>query len=166
MARTNNKYLRTTLGLLVILALPAWADAQPFNSSKPVFPAAVGSWKVYRTAGKIMAKHYDLASLVGPLLSVKTSLYWEGGAHPGYLTRLETINLETGKSPVLLTDLFPETTLIDALLKDRVVEKSLAGRKPKTIQELMKMADDGCEIGFHATELCPLKRKLNQSPLS
>ena len=91
MPRTNIKYLRTTLGLLVILALPAWADAQPFNSPKPDFPATVGSWKVHKTAGKIMAENsvtgkvktvfsevneppessrYDLASLVGPLLSV------------------------------------------------------------------------------------------------
>ena len=170
MTRTNNKYLRTTLGLLVILALPTWADAQPFNSSKPDFPAAVGSWKVYKTAGKIMANNsvtgkaktvfseanepqessrYDLASLVGPLLSVKESLYWEGGAHPGYLTRLETTNLETGKSPVLLTDLFPEAALLAALLKDQIIQKSLAGGKPKTIQELIRMADGGCEINFH-----------------
>lgn len=48
-----------------------------------------------------------------------------------------------------MTDLFPELVLLDALLKDRVVEKSLAGRKPKTIKELTRMADGGCEIGFH-----------------
>ena len=95
------------------------------------------------------SSRYDLSSLVGPLLSVKATLYWEGGAHPGHLTRLETINLETGKSPVLLTDLFPETMLLAALLKDQIIQKSLAGGKPKTIQELIRMANGGCEIGFH-----------------
>ena len=95
------------------------------------------------------SSRYDLASLVGPLLSVKESLYWEGGAHPGHLTRMETVNLDTDKSPVLLTDLFPETALLAALLKDRIIQKSLAGQKPKTIRELIQMADGGCEIGFH-----------------
>ena len=166
MTRTNNKYLRTTLGLLVILIPPAWDDAQPV---KPIFSSTAGHWQVHKTNGKIIAENfptgkvktvfsevdkpkeasrYDLASLVGPLLSVKASLYWEGGAHPGHLTRLETINLETGKSPVLLTDLFPETTLLAALLKDQIIQKSLAGRKPKTIEELIKITDGGCEVDF------------------
>jgi hypothetical protein len=170
MTRTNNKYLRTTLGLLVILVLPAWADAQPVLSPKPTFPSVSSSWKVHKTNGKIIAENsvtgkvktifsdvdqpqessrYDLASLVGPLLSVKESLYWEGGAHPGYLTRMETVNLVTDKSPVLLTDLFPETALLAALLKDPIVLRSLAGQKPKTIRELIQVADGGCEIGFH-----------------
>jgi hypothetical protein len=49
----------------------------------------------------------------------------------------------------LLTDLFPKTTILNALLKDRVAEKSPAGRKPKTIKKLVRTADGGCEIGFH-----------------
>ena len=166
MTPAGRKYPKTFFVLLLLL-MPAWTTAQPVQ---PLFSSNAGHWQVYKTNGNIMAANsltgkvktvfsdtekpressrYDIASLVGPLLSVKASLYWEGGAHPGQLIRLETVNLETGKSPVLLTDLFSETTILDALLKDRVVEKSLAGRKPKTIKELIRMADGGCEIGFH-----------------
>ena len=93
MPRTNIKYLRTTLVWLVILALPAGAYAQPFNSPKPDFPCYLSApGKSIKPAGKIMAEKsryrksqnrflggktnrrsppcYDLASLVGPLLSV------------------------------------------------------------------------------------------------
>ena len=170
MSPAIKKLIKIIPGFLMVLVLPAWADAQPFNSPKPAFSSAAGAWKVYKTNGQIIAENsvtrkvktifsdvdkpqessrYDLASLVGPLLSVKATLYWEGGAHPGHLTRLETINLETGKSPVLLTDLFPEAALLAALLKDPIVLRSLAGQKPKTIRELVRIADGGCEIGFH-----------------
>jgi hypothetical protein len=166
MIPASRKYAKTFFVLLLLL-LPAWTTAQPI---KTILSSTPGAWQVYKSNGNIMAENsrtgkvrtvfsetdkpqessrYDTASLVGPLLSVKASLYWEGGAHPGQLTRLETVNLDTGKSPVLLTDLFSETKILDALLKDRVVEKSLAGRKPKTIKELARMADGGCEIAFH-----------------
>jgi hypothetical protein len=161
------KYIQTFLSLVILLAIPAWTTAQ---SVQPIFPSTAGHWQVRKTNGKIVAENsatgkvqtvfsevdkpteasrYDLASLVGPLLSMKESLYWEGGAHPGHLTRMETVNLDTDKSPVLLTDLFPETALLAALLKDRIIQKSLAGQKTKTIRELIQVADGGCEIGFH-----------------
>jgi hypothetical protein len=166
MTPASRKYPKTFLGLFLLL-IPAWTTAQPVQ---PIFSSNAGHWQVHKTKGKIIAANpltgkvqtvfsetdkpqessrYDLASLVGPLLSVKANLYWEGGAHPGQLTRLETVNLETGKSPVLLTNLFPETMLLNALLKDRVVRKALGLQKPKTIAELIRMADGGCEIGFH-----------------
>lgn len=121
----------------MIVNLPASADTLPV-AAQPAFSSGSGAWKVHKTDDKIIAENsvtgmvravfsevdkpneasrYKLASLVGPLLSVKASLYWEGGAHPGQVTRWETINLDTGQSPVLLTDLFAESDLLAALLR-------------------------------------------------
>lgn len=101
--------------------------AQTYAPPKIVLNTASNYWSVKKVKGKIIAKNsvtkitktiftdvnkedemskYEIASLVGPILSIAESLYWEGGAHPGHLARLETINLDTGKTLVLLTDIF------------------------------------------------------------
>jgi hypothetical protein len=146
------------------------AGAQAAGSPGVAFTAASGSWSVQKKGGRIIAvnsatkltktlftdvdkedeiSHYEVASLVGPLFSVAESLYWEGGAHPGHLARLVTVNLDSGKSPVLLTDLFPEEQIVGALLKDKVVRKALGGKRPTTVAQLVEMADGGCDMSFN-----------------
>lgn len=172
MCRVTKKVPVFVFCLICIAPLPAFAAEIQAGaaSSGLTFTKTSGSWIVYKKNNKIIAentalkvkktifkdvekdddeKHYEIASLVGPVLSVMKYLYWEGGAHPGHLARLETINLDTVKSPVLLTDIFPEKQIVSALLKDKVVKKSLGSKIPKTIAEITKMADGGCEIRYY-----------------
>ena len=160
----------TLIFCIGLLSLVLEAQAQPDKSEKTAFNSASGLWNVQKKNGKIVAKNsltkkvktvftdineedkvnnYEIASLVGPVLSVSESLYWEGGAHPGHLARLLTVNLDTGQSPVRLTDLFPEEQIVAALLKDKIVKKSLGKQQPKCISEIIQSADGGCEISFY-----------------
>jgi hypothetical protein len=154
--------------LLLFLAGSPTALAQCSSQQKETQNSGSNDWKVGKTEGKIQAKNissktmktvftdvdaenqissYEIASLVGPFLSVAESLYWEGGAHPGHLARLVTVNLDTGRSPVLLTDIFPEKDIVRALLKDRFIRKHATGRLPGTLDDIRNL-DGGCEVGF------------------
>lgn len=63
--------------------------------------------------------HYEIASLVGDVLSVRERSSWEGGAHPGHLSRLRTMQLTTRKRDLPITALFPERDVVAALLRDK-----------------------------------------------
>jgi len=155
-----------------ILSLPLVSVAENSVPLKKAHNPTSNYWSVRKVNGKIIAvnsmtkarktvftdvnkedeiSNYEISSLVGPILSVAESLYWEGGAHPGHLARLETINLDTGKTPVLLTDIFPEEEIVKALRNDKVVKKALGKKHPKKLSEIMEMADGGCEISFSHT---------------
>jgi hypothetical protein len=54
MAPDIKKYLKTSLSLIILLAIPHWTTAQPV---KPIFPSTAGHWKVHKTNGKITAKN-------------------------------------------------------------------------------------------------------------
>ena len=92
--------------------------------------------------------HYDVLSLVGSILSVNVESHWEGGAHPGHLARISTVNLDQDNAPALMTDIFPEDQSVSALLKDKVIKRALGNKKPRNLAELIEMADGGCEISF------------------
>ncbi len=167
----TNRYKAIFLSVFFLLLFSPGsppASAQSSSRQKESQNSGSNDWTVGKSEGKIVARNavskavkavfadvdkkheistYEIASLVGPFLSVAESLYWEGGAHPGHLARLVTVNLDTGKSPVLLTDIFPEKDIVRALLKDRFMRKHATGRLPGTLDDIRNL-DGGCEVGF------------------
>lgn len=126
-------------------------------------------WTVHKLRGRIVAKNvtvgiaktvfsdvrtedeqsiYEIASLVGPILSVRETSAWNGGAHPGHLKRMRTKNLRNGQDDVPIGLLFSEHDVLGSLLQDSVVAAALKGSLPKTLQELVASADGGCEMSF------------------
>jgi len=49
---------------------------------------------------------YTIASLVGGVLSVREVATWEGGAHPGHIQRLRTMNVATHRRDLAVTHFF------------------------------------------------------------
>ncbi|MCM0080104.1 hypothetical protein L4X63_00710 [Geomonas sp. Red32] len=90
---------------------------------------------------------YEVVSLVGPVLSVCESWYSDSGAHPSYGSRFRTVNLDRGKEELSLTDIFDESEVLTALLKDRIIGKHLGKVTPKRLADLEAL-DGGCEIDF------------------
>lgn len=167
----NARYLTLYVGLALLLSSVSAFGASPTTASSVSFPPSSNLWKVQKKGGKIVAVNpglkisktvftdvdeetevgqYDILSQVGPILSVNVSLYWEGGAHPGHLARISTVNLDKDKTPFLLTDIFPEDQILSALLNDKVVKKALRNKKPRNLAELIQVADGGCEISFYS----------------
>jgi hypothetical protein len=99
-----------------------------------------------------VVSRFNVVSVVGSVLSVSEQSSWQGGAHPGHLRRLRTINLVSGRTPVPLTDMFPEAAIVAALLKDGVVTQALARAPqrahPKTLKDISQTAEGGCEMDF------------------
>jgi hypothetical protein len=83
----------------------------------------------------------DLLSLVGPLLSYRqtSSTTCGGAAHPDAETVFITLDLSR-EPPVrrVLSDVFPEKTIVSALLADKLVRRSLEQATPHTLSDLTR----------------------------
>ena len=89
---------------------------------------------------------YQLLSVVGPYLSFKSEAYSNsGGAHPSMDTSFLTVRVEGAKPrEVLLTELFPEAALLEALLADSLVAQALKeaeAPRPTTLAGLVEALD-------------------------
>lgn len=151
---------------LLLFSVPSPANAAAEGSSAIKFTATSGAWTVQKQKGKIVAQNsvskvkktvltdintndedeqeisrFEIVSLVGPVLTAAEShyQYGQGAAHPNHLCHLVTVNLDTGKTPVRLTELFPEAQIVAELLKDKIVKKALDGERPKTMEELSRL---------------------------
>lgn len=141
--------------------------AQPANFSFRA--AATAGFDAYRKAmgddakGCTYERSLSLLSAVGPVLSFRDELYSScpGAAHPSSGARFTSIDLsrsgaigyeETGEGipevniarpgrAVLLSTLFPETALLDALAKDSVLKQNL-GERPASLKELQEQIGD------------------------
>jgi hypothetical protein len=71
-------------------------------------------------------------SLVGSLLCYRRDDYWEGGAHPSGAIGYDHVDAARPERTLLLTDLFPDAAVRDALWNDSIVRKTLAGAGVKT----------------------------------
>jgi hypothetical protein len=89
-----------------------------------------------------------LLSVVGPYLSIRKEIYNDcrGAAHPQLFSIFETVNLTAPEKPVSLTQLFPQKEVLDALLQDRVVKKTLGFMRPeeapKSLAELTRRLEE------------------------
>jgi hypothetical protein len=83
-------------------------------------------------------------SVVGGIMSLQYSCYYDvpGAAHPGGETRFAAINVAKPEQPVKLTDMFPESDVLKALLADPQVKGLLKqhGMKqpPKSLEALFQ----------------------------
>lgn len=91
--------------------------------------------------------NYEIVSLVGPVLSICRSYYSDTGARPSYGTEFEVVNLDKGKEEISLTDIFDESEVLTALLKDKVIRKAIGNSNPKNLKEV-ESAEGGCEMDF------------------
>jgi hypothetical protein len=103
---------------------------------------------------------YRLLSAVGPYLSLEEGIYCEcGGAHPTSVTRFRAIDLERSSpgspSPASLTSIFPESSVLAALVGEPTVARVLgADPKPKSLAGLLGTLQDktvrvkDCEYEF------------------
>ncbi len=91
---------------------------------------------------------YDIVSLVGPVLTVFRSYYSDSGMHPSYGGIFKVVNLDSDGKETSITDLFSESSVLKAFLKDKIVKKSLGGNMPQSLEELIKVADGGCDMSF------------------
>ncbi len=97
---------------------------------------------------------HEIVSFVGPLVTVVTEYYYEGGAHPSYGRYFQVFNAETGNQ-IRLTEIFPPAQLLVALKSDGVIRRAISTAKdPQSIRELIDAADGGCEmyIGDNLTQ--------------
>lgn len=79
-------------------------------------------------------------SLVGRLLSYRRDDYWEGGAHPSGSIGFEVYKAGKKTAPKL-TDLFPDSQVLAALLADPIVKRVMKREKiaaKKTSAELVE----------------------------
>lgn len=129
------------------------------------------SWRAAKAGGKIIAINnatkqqitvfedkkdkngsgsvtYDIVSLVGPVLSVFESYYSDSGMHPAYGGVFKVINLDNNGKNISITELFDEAEVLKALLKDKIVKKSLGNNRPQSIEQLVEVADGGCDVSF------------------
>lgn len=84
---------------------------------------------------------YRLLSVVGPIMSIEEGEECDcGGAHPSEFTGFIAYDLSkshtTKPVPASLLDYFSAETLYSALIKDPVVKKILANKKPISLSEL------------------------------
>lgn len=167
-----------TLGVLLILFIGGPSAAEGVASSaapRASNRSAATHWRAKKVNGSIVVsasdgstfvaftdRHtasetstYAIASLVGEVLSVREVASWQGGAHPGHIQRLRTINVVTRKRDVPLIRLFPESTVVAALLRDQVVRQALneAAPKPASLATLMQQADGACEVSFDGLDV-------------
>jgi len=86
-----------------------------------------------------------LLSVVGAIMSVERSEYYycPGAAHPGMMTWYQSYDVAHPEREPKLTDFFNESDILNALLGDALVKKSLAKEEgspapPATLDELVK----------------------------
>lgn len=98
-------------------------------------------------------------SIVGSLVSYERDYYWEGGAHPSGGIDYVTIDASRPGHRLLLTDLFPDSAIVRAMLADKIVADTLKRNHvadlPKTTAQLVQAlkgksfgGDDNYRYGF------------------
>lgn len=82
-------------------------------------------------------------SIVGSIVSYERDYYWEGGAHPSGSVDYLTIDVARPGHQVKLTDLFPDTDVLKALLEDKIVQDTLkrnhTAGTPRTTAQLVEL---------------------------
>lgn len=86
-----------------------------------------------------------LLSVVGPFVSWQSEKYWNciPSAHPGDYTRFSSLDLRHPERPLLLTDIFPDQVVLQALLQEPVIrqllEQNPPSKLPTTSVELVQL---------------------------
>lgn len=87
----------------------------------------------------------NVISKVGPILAIEDGSYGGGGCGPPYSnTRVKSIDLRTNKI-ANITDFFDKTSLVEALLKDKLIQ-TIIERSPAKFKELSSAAKNEEEI--------------------
>ncbi len=105
-------------------------------------------------------RQVQLKSWVGTLISFEQSDNWNciATAHPGAYSQIKTLNL-VSQSPLKLTQIFPDSQVLKALLADPIVKKYLPVKPPRfrSSQHLMDyLVDKGtgeCAYTFEQDSL-------------
>lgn len=82
-----------------------------------------------------------LLSVAGTLASYQRDYYWEGGAHPSGVITFVTVDVSKPYRPLKLTEFFPDSAILKALLTDPIVQKVMTREKiaaPKTSAALVQ----------------------------
>lgn len=98
-------------------------------------------------------------SIVGTIVSYERDYYWSGGAHPSGGIDFVSVDVTRPKHRLTLTDLFPDSVVLNALLKDKVVQETIKRNKltkrPKTCAALVNFlkdktfgGDENADFGF------------------
>jgi hypothetical protein len=90
---------------------------------------------------------YKVLFVIGQFVSYSYSYNGSGGAHPIYGSWYRTARIDA-ISEVTLQELFPDSVIYMALIKDSTITSHLGNRLPKDLKELCAMLDGGCEIEF------------------
>ncbi len=77
------------------------------------------------TAAVLFADHDHLLSVVGPWVSVESSWYSEGGAHPTYGRSWSVKDVRQPEATVTLRMLYDDATLFNALRNDPFIQQTL-----------------------------------------
>lgn len=86
-----------------------------------------------------------LLSVVGPYVSFEedTEEEWPSMPHPETHARFATVDVRKPLQPVSLTDIFPESDLLQALSADSVIKKAIGTKvHPATLAELLKRLEN------------------------
>lgn len=120
--------------------LSAW-PAQDMSATRPSF-SLKDLWNSRAAAAYDdgVAVTFDisaaLASQVGKYMSYSERAWFYGAEQRGTReTTLRTVDMTTGK-PASLSDIFPKEAIYQALMKDPIVQKTLAGAKPANLEQL------------------------------
>ncbi len=122
------------------------ADITAFQNGKRVFSAKSDLTKYdtnYPTCGDQDKRTLTLLSVVGHIASIKDVTHYHCQNIDGNDPRIIAIDLASGK-PVSLTDFFPESAILKALLADSAIKKVLSNqtRPPATLKTLFQALDD------------------------
>lgn len=115
--------------------------------------ARVGRFTIYEPDTPEKGCEYEnggrIVSVVGPIITAEATYsgYCEGAAHSFAITKFVTLDARTGK-PSSLLEYFSESSLVEALNKDRVILKALNGKRARNLSDLFKRADGGCEMSI------------------
>lgn len=139
-----------------LIVTKAVAQSPEFLATRQI---AVAAWKQYMVDKAPVPYQFErtdtLLSVVGPLISLRTSEYCDcGGAHPTMITTFQAIDLQQSANGSVkvaaLSDLFPEADILNALMSDGMVQKALGsqtGRAPPSLAKLLNaLADKSVDV--------------------
>jgi hypothetical protein len=98
-------------------------------------------------------------SVVGSIACYERDYYWEGGAHPSGSIDFLAIDAASSNRKLLLTDLFPDADVLEALLSDKIIRDTLKRNNvkgtPRNCAQLVKLlagksfgGDENGQFGF------------------
>jgi len=98
-------------------------------------------------------------SIVGSIACYERDYYWEGGAHPSGSIDYIAVDAASSGRKLSLTDLFPDSAVLEALMSDKIIRDTLKRNAvkgtPRTSKQLVELlagkafgGDENGQFGF------------------